>query len=1116
VASRPTSARGNPLAAVSVATASAQKRLPGSRARTTDDDNHEPFVLLNDEQLLRDPQFVDRLFFSPLSRAGTPRDLILRRIGQSVQTAYTARFGIELIGPNKRGDKGAKKRRKAAAAATPSAAPAAAVSSSSAAAPPSKPIAAAPVQELRPTQLHQQHRLLQRERQRAAQKQHETEQAGAERVTDAAAVTVDVAAAAAVPAQEASASTACAEEDECDGATTPPPSMTQAMTAIADEALKEIVDSVERQAPPPARSIRRQRSSTSEIERTVSREPVIDADDESPMPLETAAAAATTTAAAAAAAGAAKPSAGGSVRRARRKEQRNSLTNSSSEPAFVIEEPFGAAKSRSLPRATAAIAQSPPRASADDEADLSADKRPRAISLTGARAKTASTSPTKASSTLLGDDWAIVQRRRRAASPPPSGAADRERLSRRQTSGSAIGTKKPAAAAVQRPWREAAETADDWSVGARRGRYTWSALSLSKKRSPTEAVPPTPPPAAAAASAAASASASAVVSPPKTATPPLNRGKPQSFNWPVLTRMRSSGAAAASTNDDWSIGFQSRVAAAAAAAPPALAGASSSGATGHSLPATPRPRGMSSLSLSSQLSPLSAAFVRPRAPSLRSIPGMELIIGAFNCVRISVESSDASLRSLSSSSSSMPATAFQSPPVLSPRASFSAADEWVDFSESESVSSVSGSWQTAEEVLSEYGDAIDESLRPVWMPSHRLHYAHDRHDVQLHVEIEDFVCFIYACFLARLNRQQQMIQRVRSAVARLWAGAHVEVYGSYSTCLSIPSSDLDLVVIMPSGGAASPLLLPTAAAAADAPALRPVTSLIPHAPPAMPPHVVLGAVRQHPDALLSPMRQLADELRARGSVRELKLIESAAIPVIKLKTDAERIPTDITFHFENASVASAHSGIAARELVKDLLGRLPPLSALTLVTKQLLHERRLNETFSGGLGSYCLVLLVAVFLDAANNEHKISSPQLGPRRSVRNRSNSNPAAPDLGGGSVAAADAAFEQRKTLGTLLLNLCDFYGSRFDPKTTGVSWSVARGCGLLFPLCHTAPVVPAPLVLLDPYNELRNIAYNAFNFHMVQALFADVAKALRATDAREPTLLSRVVRLNAKDLD
>jgi DNA polymerase sigma len=108
----------------------------------------------------------------------------------------------------------------------------------------------------------------------------------------------------------------------------------------------------------------------------------------------------------------------------------------------------------------------------------------------------------------------------------------------------------------------------------------------------------------------------------------------------------------------------------------------------------------------------------------------------------------------------------------------------------------------------------------------------------------------------------------------------------------------------------------------------------------------------------------------------MKLIERATIPVIKLKTETERIPTDITFHWDGASASSAHSGLAARDLVKSLLGRLPPLGALTLVTKQLLHERGLNDTFSGGLGSYCLVLLIAVFLDVASNEHKISSPQL--------------------------------------------------------------------------------------------------------------------------------------------
>jgi hypothetical protein len=41
-----------------------------------------------------------------------------------------------------------------------------------------------------------------------------------------------------------------------------------------------------------------------------------------------------------------------------------------------------------------------------------------------------------------------------------------------------------------------------------------------------------------------------------------------------------------------------------------------------------------------------------------------------------------------------------------------------------------------------------------------------------------------------------------------------------------------------------------------------------------------------------------------------------------------------------------HSGVASRELVKELLARLPPLAALTLVTKQV----------CGVCGCECLLL----------------------------------------------------------------------------------------------------------------------------------------------------------------
>lgn len=142
-----------------------------------------------------------------------------------------------------------------------------------------------------------------------------------------------------------------------------------------------------------------------------------------------------------------------------------------------------------------------------------------------------------------------------------------------------------------------------------------------------------------------------------------------------------------------------------------------------------------------------------------------------------------------------------------------------------------------------------------------------------------------------------------------------------------------------------------------------------------------------------------------------------------------------------------------------------------------------------------------------------------PRRTVRNRSNSNPAAPDLGGGSQTASshDDEFAQRKTLGTLLLEMLDFFGTRFDPATTGAAWSLSRNGGVLFPLANTAP---APLVLLDPYNESRNIAYNCFKFYAVRQLFASAAAALRADtvdsgDTPMPTRLSRVIRLSRSDL-
>jgi len=177
-----------------------------------------------------------------------------------------------------------------------------------------------------------------------------------------------------------------------------------------------------------------------------------------------------------------------------------------------------------------------------------------------------------------------------------------------------------------------------------------------------------------------------------------------------------------------------------------------------------------------------------------------------------------------------------------------------------------------------------------------------------------------------------------------------------------------------------------------------------------------------------------------------------------------------------------------------------------------------------------VVLLVAVFLDVTLAARKISSPQMLPRRIGRNRSNSNPTTPDFGGGasstlshSTTSSGAFLDEIKNLGTLLIELFEYYGHRFDPQCTGVAWSRARGGGVFFPLNYTSVgVVRPPLVLLDPFADAPsappaatsattpNIAWNVFQFARVQTLFADAASALRADTHAAPTILSRIIHM------
>ena len=137
---------------------------------------------------------------------------------------------------------------------------------------------------------------------------------------------------------------------------------------------------------------------------------------------------------------------------------------------------------------------------------------------------------------------------------------------------------------------------------------------------------------------------------------------------------------------------------------------------------------------------------------------------------------------------------------------------------------------------------------------------------------------------------------------------------------------------------------------------------------------------------------------------------------------------------------------------------------LALVLKQFLKEHSLNHAYTGGLSSYCLVLLLTAFLK-------------------RQLQQAHPAGDD---GGAPRADS-------LGRLFLDFLHFYGCVFDPRRIGVS----VGPGELFFARARADAIDL-LHIDDPLlgregREQANVGRNCFRMLQIQKAFADASRAL-----------------------
>lgn len=137
----------------------------------------------------------------------------------------------------------------------------------------------------------------------------------------------------------------------------------------------------------------------------------------------------------------------------------------------------------------------------------------------------------------------------------------------------------------------------------------------------------------------------------------------------------------------------------------------------------------------------------------------------------------------------------------------------------------------------------------------------------------------------------------------------------------------------------------------------------------------------------------------RDCLEDVKIIETASVPVIKLVIDLQKVreheaklntsksssvidedmrllKIDITFNDQQSEIdlnffaqgfqhlsPTIHMGIRCCQFVKKKLEEYQALESLTLVLKKFLALRNMNQPYQGGLNSYGLIILVVTFLN---------------------------------------------------------------------------------------------------------------------------------------------------------
>lgn len=201
------------------------------------------------------------------------------------------------------------------------------------------------------------------------------------------------------------------------------------------------------------------------------------------------------------------------------------------------------------------------------------------------------------------------------------------------------------------------------------------------------------------------------------------------------------------------------------------------------------------------------------------------------------------------------------------------------------------------------------------------------------------------------------------------------------------------------------------------------------------------------------------------------------VPIIKLVDSRSQYMVDINFECED--------GLKNTKLIKHFLAHYPLLRPLTIILKYFLKQCRMNDTWSGGISSYTLLILIISFL-------QMHTPSRGTSRE-------------------------YDENYNLSVILKNFLKFYGYEFDYEHNVIS--VLNGG------CYKTKEeknwknekLLCSLSVEDPQNPSNDIGRASFNIEKARQSFQKGYLLLSSSNIYSPddSIVARLIFVSKNEI-